>query len=555
MRRVAALRQGRRRPRSLRRHAGSIRTGRRAGTRDRLHPRRRHETPTTPATWCNASADLQPRAARSKACGTTGTARWAPCTSKRPTRPSTSWPTAGCSTRRWPAACGRAAASTSRRRLRLPRSVAGRDGPRARRAAPAARASAALRRPTSSAKATCSTGGIRRRAAACARTSPTTSSGCRSRPAATSQPPATPACWTNRFRFSKAARSSPDEDSYYDLPSRSDESATLYEHCVRAIEHGLRFGAHGLPLMGSRRLERRHEPGRRTRQRRKRLAGLLPLRRAARSSPSSPARAATTRLRRTLPERSGRSCAATSNETAGTASGIAAPISTTARRSARPPTPNARSIRSRKAGRSCPAPATPQRSRIGHGMRVDRRLVRREDALIQLLDPPFDKSTLNPGYIKGYVPGVRENGGQYTHARHLDGDGLRRAGRQPDGPGSLFALINPVTHAQSPRGDRDLQGRALRRGRRRLRRRAAHRPRRLDLVHRLGRLDVPAHHGIASRACGWTWTNCTFAPCLPAELDIVQDPLPLPRNVLSHHRCQEQTTGETMRDRRWSRST
>ena len=43
----------------------------------------------------------------------------------------------------------------------------------------------------------------------------------------------------------------PDEDSYYDLPTRSEESATVYEHCVRAIRHGLRFGAHGLPLMGS----------------------------------------------------------------------------------------------------------------------------------------------------------------------------------------------------------------------------------------------------------------------------------------------------------------
>ncbi len=47
---------------------------------------------------------------------------------------------------------------------------------------------------------------------------------------------------------------------------------------------------------------------------------------------------------------------------------------------------------------------------------VDQRLVRREHALIQLLDPPFDKSDLNPGYIKGYVPCVRENGGQHTHA-------------------------------------------------------------------------------------------------------------------------------------------
>ena len=46
---------------------------------------------------------------------------------------------------------------------------------------------------------------------------------------------------------------------------------------------------------------------------------------------------------------------------------------------------------------------------------VDKHLVRRKDALVQLLDPPFDKSDLNPGYIKGYVPGVRENGGQYTH--------------------------------------------------------------------------------------------------------------------------------------------
>jgi len=43
----------------------------------------------------------------------------------------------------------------------------------------------------------------------------------------------------------------PEEDSYYDLPGRSQEVASLYQHCVRAILHGLRFGAHGLPLMGS----------------------------------------------------------------------------------------------------------------------------------------------------------------------------------------------------------------------------------------------------------------------------------------------------------------
>jgi cellobiose phosphorylase len=69
--------------------------------------------------------------------------------------------------------------------------------------------------------------------------------------------------------------------------------------------------------------------------------------------------------------------------------------------------------------------------------------------LIQLLDPPFDKSGLNPGYIKGYVPGVRENGGQYTHAAVWAamafaalGDG-RRAW-------DLAGLINPLNHARTP---------------------------------------------------------------------------------------------------------
>ena len=51
-------------------------------------------------------------------------------------------------------------------------------------------------------------------------------------------------------RFLEGRPVNAEEDSYYDLPQRSDESATLYEHCVRAIEHGLRFGEHGLPLMG-----------------------------------------------------------------------------------------------------------------------------------------------------------------------------------------------------------------------------------------------------------------------------------------------------------------
>jgi cellobiose phosphorylase len=80
---------------------------------------------------------------------------------------------------------------------------------------------------------------------------------------------------------------------------------------------------------------------------------------------------------------------------------------------------------------------------------VQQRLVRESDRLILLFDPPFDKGKLEPGYIKGYVPGIRENGGQYTHASTwvvlataLLGDGDRAV--------ELFGLLNPILHSDSP---------------------------------------------------------------------------------------------------------
>jgi cyclic beta-1,2-glucan synthetase len=80
---------------------------------------------------------------------------------------------------------------------------------------------------------------------------------------------------------------------------------------------------------------------------------------------------------------------------------------------------------------------------------TDRLLVRDDAGLILLLTPPFDRMTPSPGYIQGYVPGVRENGGQYTHAalwavlaHALLGDGDRAE--------TLFRMINPITHAADP---------------------------------------------------------------------------------------------------------
>ncbi len=79
---------------------------------------------------------------------------------------------------------------------------------------------------------------------------------------------------------------------------------------------------------------------------------------------------------------------------------------------------------------------------------VDARLVRRAARLIQVLDPPFDRSSLNPGYIKGYVPGVRENGGQYTHASIWTAMAFAQIG-DSERAWELFNLINPITHAMT----------------------------------------------------------------------------------------------------------
>jgi cellobiose phosphorylase len=79
---------------------------------------------------------------------------------------------------------------------------------------------------------------------------------------------------------------------------------------------------------------------------------------------------------------------------------------------------------------------------------VDRRLVRRDDKLVQLLDPPFDKSAMDPGYIKGYVPGVRENGGQYTHAAIWTAMAFAALGDSRRA-WEVFGIINPVNHSSS----------------------------------------------------------------------------------------------------------
>jgi len=80
---------------------------------------------------------------------------------------------------------------------------------------------------------------------------------------------------------------------------------------------------------------------------------------------------------------------------------------------------------------------------------LGRELVVQDAGLMLVLAPPFDRTPHDPGYIKGYPPGLRENGGQYSHAAMWSilayaqlGDGDRAA--------ALFALLNPINHASTP---------------------------------------------------------------------------------------------------------
>jgi cyclic beta-1,2-glucan synthetase len=79
----------------------------------------------------------------------------------------------------------------------------------------------------------------------------------------------------------------------------------------------------------------------------------------------------------------------------------------------------------------------------------EKHLLREDARILLLLTPPFDKTPHDPGYIKGYLPGVRENGAQYTHAALWSVLATALLG-EGDRAFELFQMINPLTHAGTP---------------------------------------------------------------------------------------------------------
>jgi cellobiose phosphorylase len=237
-----------------------------------------------------------------------------------------------------------------------------------------------------------------------------------------------------------------EEDSYYDLPGRSEETASLYDHCVRAILRGLAVGPHDLPLIGSGDWnDGMNMVGIRGKGESVWLAFFLydvltRFTEVARGRGDHPfaerCQGEAAQLRRNV-ERNGwdgewyRRAYFDDGSPLGSAGNAECQIDSVAQ---------SWSVLS----------GAGDTARTHSAMEaVDRRLVRRDSRLVQLLDPPFDGSTLNPGYIKGYPPGVRENGGQYTHGAIWAAMAFAALGDRRRA-WDLFNLINPVNHAKSP---------------------------------------------------------------------------------------------------------
>jgi cyclic beta-1,2-glucan synthetase len=230
----------------------------------------------------------------------------------------------------------------------------------------------------------------------------------------------------------------------YAKPRAAAESAVLYEHCVRAVDHGITSGAHGLPLMGSGDWnDGMNRVGREGRGESVWLGfflyavldGFAPLCAARGDAPRAERyRAEAARLAGALEAAWDGEWYRRAYDDAGVPLGSAQ---------------NAEcKIDSIAQSWAVLSGAVPARfaERAMDGARAH--LIRRGAQIAPLLEPPFDRSEQDPGYIKGYPPGIRENGGQYTHAAAWLVMALAKLGGGDEAV-ELFHMINPINRTRT----------------------------------------------------------------------------------------------------------
>ena len=238
----------------------------------------------------------------------------------------------------------------------------------------------------------------------------------------------------------------PEEEAYYDQPHNSAESTSLYEHCVRSITHGLRFGDHKLPLMGcgdwndGMNLVGRDGKGESVWLGWFLYENLRLFAELARGRGDEAfAEVCTSQAALLLDNIEAYGWDGDWYKRAYFDDGT--PLGSSENDECR-----IDSISQSWAVISQGGDLVRARRSMAA---VDKQLVHRDARIIQLLAPPFDKSALEPGYIKGYIPGVRENGGQYTHAAIWAAMAFAMMGDR-ERAWELHAMLNPVNRGSEP---------------------------------------------------------------------------------------------------------
>ncbi|HRH59304.1 MAG TPA: hypothetical protein PL045_01980 [Chitinophagaceae bacterium] len=238
------------------------------------------------------------------------------------------------------------------------------------------------------------------------------------------------------------------EESYYDLPNISEERAPLYEHCKRAITHGFRFGVHGLPLMGAGDWnDGMNMVGKEGKGESVWLAFFLydVLKRFSKIAfmkNDAPFAAECGKQASELKKNIHKN-AWDGNWYLRAFFDDGTPLGSSKNEECK--------IDSIAQSWSMLSGAGDSRRSLLAMESVYKFLVRKNDKLVQLLDPPFNNSNIDPGYIKGYVPGVRENGGQYTHAAIWAAMAFAKMGDSKR-TYELLQMLNPINHGKDEDG-------------------------------------------------------------------------------------------------------